>query len=785
MSKLKLEDLRYLVLEGGGARGAAYLGALRGLEEAFHKASDPETNNDQFIRLSKTQSETSSILNYSINENGSTTTRIKGVAGSSAGAITTYAVALGLNSKQIETVMKFQFSEFLSESQLSVGKYRMIDKDSNLKIGMDAEKQVGFKSEKFEYDLSKDQTTVSKSIGKFLLRQLITNLIVKIILDGIISNIEAIVKAVYRGRGINIPVNRMNDLAKQLAVSYSSPAVIPAISDIVGTIKGEKSPIPLSGDSIMNLICDRGMFSGFIVREFFFDLTLFALVNDTHFQRSILNSKQNKLWGITKDDLDAFTNFEIGKRSKTFGDPTTFITLPSLDKPRFERVKKAINFIQHLNFEEFYTLTGINFGVCVSNFTTDLPVYFSKDWTPHFYVLEAVAASMTIPPAIKPLFNEADVFFTEGTPNSSSNSSSSSSSSFTAKTRKTHSKNIAVSIRENTNNGVKIYQHQFINGQGDFRQSDYYYYEFLVKKALQKILQKNGKHISSNVSLDLNTYLPVLRNLVIGKFIEEPKQTTLINETYKIEVESDGKTFTIDYALFAFFYNSRFKGMLVDGGYRNNIPYNFFREDGKELTQLLALKLDGEFPPELLRKLHESIQEFKSDRASIESALKDSEDKLSKQGERIKERIANELKNTKEGTPELNKRKLLFLIRKTELIFSQYLKEKYPNKNDSKKEKAIDELAIKRLMKSVLKAYRKTDLHKPWAVKKKILATATNGFAYGTELGQIKQMSDNNFIIPLYDCGVGTYDFDMNKVRPMIDLAQRTAKASIEEYFEK
>jgi hypothetical protein len=229
--------------------------------------------------------------------------------------------------------------------------------------------------------------------------------------------------------------------------------------------------------------------------------------------------------------------------------------------------------------------------------------------------------------------------------------------------------------------------------------------------------------------------------------------------------------------------------MLVDGGYRNNIPYNFFREDGKELTQLLALKLDGEFPPELLKKLYDSIDAFKTDRDAIEEAMIESENQLSKKHRWLRFIINTKLKysssNNEDQIVSLNNRKLLFLIRKTDIIFRQYLTTEYSGilSDEKKTEKKTDELAIKRLIKSVLKSYQKTDLHKPWAVKKGILATATEGYSYGTELGQIKQMSDNNFIIPLYDCGVGTYDFDMPKVMPMIDLAQKTAKASITEYF--
>lgn len=40
-----------------------------------------------------------------------------------------------------------------------------------------------------------------------------------------------------------------------------------------------------------------------------------------------------------------------------------------------------------------------------------------------------------------------------------------------------------------------------------------------------------------------------------------------------------------------------------------------------------------------------------------------------------------------------------------------------------------------------------------------------------------------NMCCALYDYGIGTYDFDMDKVRPMIDLAQDKAKEETLKFF--
>jgi predicted acylesterase/phospholipase RssA len=73
---INLANKKYLVFEGGGGKGNAYLGVLQALEEAkvlpLHKHQVDEIK------------------------------QIKGVAGASAGAVTALTVALGLTSDDIE-----------------------------------------------------------------------------------------------------------------------------------------------------------------------------------------------------------------------------------------------------------------------------------------------------------------------------------------------------------------------------------------------------------------------------------------------------------------------------------------------------------------------------------------------------------------------------------------------------------------------------------------------------------------------------------------------------------
>jgi hypothetical protein len=87
------------------------------------------------------------------------------------------------------------------------------------------------------------------------------------------------------------------------------------------------------------------------------------------------------------------------------------------------------------------------------------------------------------------------------------------------------------------------------------------------------------------------------------------------------------------------------------------------------------------------------------------------------------------------------------------------------------------------MMKIIIEVHGKSIRIIPWAAKKSILATAMEGYSYGTERGQIRDISDHNYIIPLYDFGVGVYDFDMSKIQPMIALAKQESEKHVNDFF--
>ena len=81
-----------------------------------------------------------------------------------------------------------------------------------------------------------------------------------------------------------------------------------------------------------------------------------------------------------------------------------------------------------------------------------------------------------------------------------------------------------------------------------------------------------------------------------------------------------------------------------------------------------------------------------------------------------------------------------------------------------------------------LKEYDKKNIA-PWEVKKSIIATAMEGYSYGSERGQIRMPSDHDHIVPLYSYGVDVYDFDMSKIKPLASLSQDEAENAVNNYF--
>ncbi len=107
-------DIEYLCFEGGGGKGLVYLGALRALEEAF---TGPVTSGpavlipvDPELPYYQPPPDTKPLFGIVSSAN---LRKLKGVSGSSAGAITAFMVALGMTSSEIASELNSEsFSEY-------------------------------------------------------------------------------------------------------------------------------------------------------------------------------------------------------------------------------------------------------------------------------------------------------------------------------------------------------------------------------------------------------------------------------------------------------------------------------------------------------------------------------------------------------------------------------------------------------------------------------------------------------------------------------------------------
>jgi predicted acylesterase/phospholipase RssA len=494
-----------------------------------------------------------------------------------------------------------------------------------------------------------------------------------------------------------------------------------------------KSPMTFDLDNVANIFTDRGMYSGFQVREFFMDLVILAATRETQFHRGLLKYLKSK-YELSdaevqeiKDALLLLKDFEIGNRSSS-----------NLDKNEI-----LLSYIQddlaNLTFIQLQQITNVNFAMCVSNFTSGFPVYFGYEWTPDFRVMEAVAGSMSIPPAIKPIYNAADVL-----------------------------------VDDDGVDGVP-----FINDKGEFELEDYYIYEHAVKIFLAGKIQddkivSHQARVNVNNSLDMSAFLPKLKELVVGTFNVDTGlfDFSFKNETFSVEIGS--RTIVVNYPVLKFFYNATYKGMFMDGGYRCNIPYNFFRLRNETIKNLIAIKLDESFPPPIMDAVYDKIKKMVALEELIDASYLDDDNPV----------LNDLLAQLDKATDAVRAQ--------TELVFAGQLKEWKDGATNEKDRRTRNELhrqvnknkkAMKRLAKASIKGYRKKHFSAPWSQPVSILNTAFDGYSYGSEKGQVKQISDHNQILPLYDYGVGVYDFDMTKVMPQVQLAQAKAESDTFTFF--
>jgi len=309
--------VEYLSFEGGGGKGLAYLGAIRYLET-------PEMG----------------LLPMN-------TGRVKGLAGASAGAITSFFLSVGMTAKDIQQrISNNDFAQFWDEPM--PGLYKAVKFDGTRNV-------PGYTSDSITSHMSagdKPQLVLDRmTSGSNFYADLATAKT-----EGA-KNQDLLERGFGFLRVMKLAGNLLN-VGKRLNGSGDA-----LMTTLVKGPDGKPSDKKVY-DYFYSELMDRGLFSGEGIRKYL----RIAMAE-----------------GLTK-------NFFVPMQ------------LAGIPPDLFNADKAGL-----LTFAELYKITGRDFIVSSTNITTERPMLFSWKWTPDFPVVEAVCMSMSIPGVFKPTFVNAVV----------------------------------------------------------------------------------------------------------------------------------------------------------------------------------------------------------------------------------------------------------------------------------------------------------------------------------------------------------------------------------------
>lgn len=357
--KINTDNINYLAFEGGGGKGIVYLGVVQALEEKYMQKNFAGIDNSkaEYPGLYADFKGQGSLPLFPIWSSHPKHRPLKGVSGSSAGAITAFLLAMGLSSQDIEAELK------KTDTEKIAGKSTTISKTENFFEHPDI---LGYRTTFGKRDYSNldegDQTL--RKIGR--------------VASPIISRIRK-VKQYF----INL-ANSHDTLMKRLLLSdyiggntVVSPPNNPLIPGYHYVKPYNKATIEaFSLDTVMayiySLLFHRGIFTGFEIRKYFEDLM----------ERYLMEKIRNLV-------------------SSAGGTPQIIIDLQS---DRYFPSKPG-----EVTFKWFYEATGVDLVITGVNVTQEIPLYFSLTHTPDFPVIEAVAISMNIPILFKPVYIDTPV----------------------------------------------------------------------------------------------------------------------------------------------------------------------------------------------------------------------------------------------------------------------------------------------------------------------------------------------------------------------------------------
>jgi predicted acylesterase/phospholipase RssA len=778
--KMDFSRLEYIAFEGGGGKGAVYKGAIVALEELFD-ASWKKGACSKIVGGELTTSgpddgpglpgeegggDGASILDYYVKDG---TLKIKGISGSSAGAITAFPLALGLTSDDIGKILtSFPFQEeLLPNHNLNEGKYRMVGMDGDGKaqilVGEDRLRRLGEENvADYQVRLFGGIDAVGSNGVKSMIRSTVVAAGFSVIFTGLIENWGVVRRIAHKvGEVLEkfnyfkqasawLKDNVVQDLWSQvfenprlvqLLTSFTPVSLNAALKQLLrlkplnrlpwGPKHGSKIKGVLPKDNIVsavaNILWDRGIYAGFEVREMFFKILLLAVSTDTHFSRG-LQKRTTFLesMGLSQKDIERFTltfndRFEVER-------PTD-----GTDRGTLERLKLLQ---ERLTFKELYDITKVNLIICVTNVTTAQPIYFSHYFAPDFPVLEAVGASMTFPVAFKPVYNEANVLLhaeagKDGTGGETTARSFLNPSDF-------------VKFRPH-GPGARVFKESF-------SMRKYNKHLGIVLAYVKKTSDELAMSVNGNLSF--RSFLPYLRAIIEKdsfKPFEVRDEERDVYETY------DGGYMK---ALCYFYYNSAFKGLLFDGGATNNLPVAIFTlgtapgktgkiQDLNVKQATLSLKLDNSFPSAIR---NEAFDLLEKDAKTLER-VSGWDDEAAHRGfaERVFRR--SRMQKALKGRQKLS---------------------------------SLPGPAWVKVSRELVAEYQRTlGGFTPWNRDMNIVAGLVSALQFGFDQGQIESIADNENIIPLYCYGIGTLDFEFNSkdMAPLVEMAVEDSKTTVLTYF--
>ena len=345
---LNANQIEYLALEGGGGKGAAYLGSIMALEE---------------VNL------------LPIKNNGSN--KIKGIVGTSAGSITALLLALGADSlKLFSIITRGDFNQFLTLDDGIKYKARSVDKSGEIGV-FDSYDNGDNRTKDFEYTINQITDIVSKN-PLLLGRDLKLSETRKSILDYAIDKTISL-------------VSESPELTKQISRDEKP-------DDYLHNILTDKGLF--SGLSIRQAFWN-------ILIDFFYEDIIEPFINN-HVPNNNLKKSSEVLppkfyIPEIKDNNQVYSNL---RNPKSPYSPNGNTQAYDIKKELKRDIELRNDFINSFTFEKLKKKYGIDFIICGTNLSKKESNYFSNYHTPNFPVLEAVGLSMSIPVLFKPLKSE-------------------------------------------------------------------------------------------------------------------------------------------------------------------------------------------------------------------------------------------------------------------------------------------------------------------------------------------------------------------------------------------